>query len=165
LGTVDLGTEVEIHEHRFDTGTVTINYAEGPPSGPPLVWLHGGTAHWQYYQEVLPDLAARLSLYAPDFRGHGGSGRVPGRYRFQDYADDIVAFLRGCVGERAFLFGHSLGGSIALMVAAQVPDLVRALVVGDSLLTGSGFGRERAKIEAWRDLAGAGCRSKRSPRR
>jgi pimeloyl-ACP methyl ester carboxylesterase len=146
--------ELEIHEHTFDTGVVTINYAQGSPSGPPLVILHGGSASWQCYREVLTDLAARFSLYAPDFRGHGGSGRVPGRYRFQDYADDTIAFLRRCVAEPVFLFGHSLGGMIALMVTAQAPDVVRALVVGDSPLTRPRLGRNRRKNEAWRDLAG-----------
>lgn len=146
--------KLEIHEHTFGTGVVTINYAQGPPSGPPLVVLHGGAARWQVYQEVLPDLAARFSLYAPDFRGHGRSGRVPGRYRFQDYADDTIAFLRRCVTEPVFLFGHSLGEMIALMVTAQAPDVVRALVVGDSQLTRPRLGRNRRKNEVWRDLAG-----------
>ena len=35
---------IEIKEHSYNTGTVTLNYAEGPASGPPLVLLHGGSA-------------------------------------------------------------------------------------------------------------------------
>jgi pimeloyl-ACP methyl ester carboxylesterase len=84
----------KIQEHAFDTGTVTINYAKGPPSGPPLVLLHGGSGRWQNYEGIIPDLAARFHLYAPDFRGHGKSGRVPGRYQLEDYANDTIAFLR-----------------------------------------------------------------------
>jgi pimeloyl-ACP methyl ester carboxylesterase len=147
----------EMREHRFDIGVVTINYAEGPSSGPPLVVLHGGCGRWQYYQDIYPDLATRHHLYAPDFRGHGKSGRVPGSYRLQDYTEDTIAFLRRCVAGPAYLFGHSLGGMIALMVAAQSPDVVRALVVGDSPLTPAGItvsGRARPRLEAWRDLAG-----------
>jgi len=151
----------EFQERRFDTGVVTINYAEfrpaDPSSGPPLIVLHGGSGRWQYFQGIYPDLAARYHLYALDFRGHGKSGRVPGRYRFQDYTEDTIAFLRHCVTEPAYLFGHSLGGMIALMVAAQAPDVVRALVVGDSPLTPAGItvsGRTRPRLEAWRDLAG-----------
>jgi pimeloyl-ACP methyl ester carboxylesterase len=155
----------EIQERTFDAGVVTINYAEGPPSGvpsgapsgPPLVILHGGSGRWQYYQDVMPDLAAQYHLYAPDFRGHGKSGRVPGHYRLQDYAEDTIVFLRRCVAEPSYLFGHSLGGMIALMVAAQAPDDVRALVVGDSPLTPAGIeasGRTRPRLKAWHDLAG-----------
>jgi pimeloyl-ACP methyl ester carboxylesterase len=149
----------ETREHSFDTGTVTINYAEGPPSGPPLVLLHGGSGRWQNYEGIIPDLAARFHLYAPDFRGHGRSGRVPGRYRLQDYANDTITFLRQCVADPAFLFGSSLGGMVALMVAAQAPGDVRAVVVGDSPLTrrtdsSAHRDRTRARNAAWRDLAG-----------
>jgi len=150
---------IEIQERSFDTGAVTINYAEGPSSGPPLVLLHGGSGRWQTLEVIIPDLAARFHLYAPDFRGHGRSGRVPGRYRFQDYADDTIAFLRQRVAEPAHLFGHSLGGEIALLVAAQCPECVRAVVVGDSPLTrvkepSGHLRRGRARTAAWRDLAG-----------
>jgi pimeloyl-ACP methyl ester carboxylesterase len=143
----------EIQEHTFDTGVVNIHYFEGPPAGPPLVLLHGGSGRWQAHD--LLDFADGFHVFAPDFRGHGKSGWVPGRYRFQDYADDTIAFLRGCVPEPACLFGHSMGGSIALLVAAGCPDRVRSVVVGDSPLRAE-FQRpsSRAKIAAWRDLAG-----------
>jgi pimeloyl-ACP methyl ester carboxylesterase len=145
----------ELQEHQLDTGAVIINYAKGPPSGPPLVLLHGGSGRWQNYEGILSDLAARFHLYAPDFRGHGKSGRVPGRYRLEDYADDTIAFLRQCVADPAYLFGSSLGGMVALMVAAQAPGDVRAVVVGDSPLTRmTASSARRARVAAWRDLAG-----------
>ena len=83
----------------------------------------------------MPDLAAEWHIYAPEFRGHGRSGWVTGSYRLQDYTDDTIAFLRGRVCEPAYLFGHSLGGIVALMVAAQYPEGIRAVVVGDSPLS------------------------------
>jgi pimeloyl-ACP methyl ester carboxylesterase len=149
----------EILEHLMNTDAVTINYAKGPPSGPPLVLLHGGSGRWQNYMHIIPDLAAWFHLYAPDFRGHGRSGRVPGRYRLEDYANDTITFLRQCVADPAFLFGSSLGGIVALMVAAQAPGDVRAVVVGDSPLTWRTDSSARrpahlARVAAWRDLAG-----------
>jgi pimeloyl-ACP methyl ester carboxylesterase len=150
---------MELQERQLDTGAVTINYAKGPPSGPPLVLLPGGSGRWQNYEGIIPDLAARFHLYAPDFRGHGKSGRVPGRYRLEDFADDTIAFLRQCVADPAFLFGSSLGGMVALMVAARAPGDVRAVVVGDAPLSDARWRRplpraRRAKNTAWRDLAG-----------
>jgi hypothetical protein len=47
-----------LKEQTFDTGTVTINYAEGPPSGSPLVLLHSGGDRWQSF---LPILCCRLT--------------------------------------------------------------------------------------------------------
>jgi pimeloyl-ACP methyl ester carboxylesterase len=150
---------VEIQEHSFDAGIVTINNAEGPPSGPPFLFLHGGSGRWQNYEDVIPDLATCFHLYAPDFRGHGRSGRVPGQYHLRDYVDDTITFLRECVAQPAHLFGHSLGGMVALLVAAQCADYVRAVVVGDSPLTARRAPAprrrfQRARTAAWRDLAG-----------
>jgi pimeloyl-ACP methyl ester carboxylesterase len=149
----------ELQEHLCETDVVTINYAEGPPSGPPLVFLHGGSGRWQSYADHLPELAARFHLYAPDFRGQGKSGRVPGQYHLQAFTDDTIAFLRQCVVDPAYLFGHSLGGMVALMVAAQCPDHVRAVVVGDSPLDRRPDrkkypDRARARNAAWQKLAG-----------
>jgi pimeloyl-ACP methyl ester carboxylesterase len=150
-------SKMEIKENRFAAGSVTLNYAEIPSAGPPLVLLHGGSARWQSFDAILTDLAATWHVYAPDFRGHGQSTWVTGTYRLQDYADDTVAFLRHKLKEPAYLFGHSLGGMVALLVAAQYPAGVRGVTVGDSPLSSQTWqatlqGRDR--VLAWRDLAG-----------
>lgn len=149
---------LEIHEQAFDTGIVTIHYAEGPASGPSLVLLHGGSNSWRSFEILMPDLAADWHLYAPDLRGHGKSGRLPGAYRLQDYAEDVIAFLQGQVAAPAVIFGHSLGGMVALLAAAQCPDHIRAVLVGDAPLSaGCWLGhlrRTRDDLVAWRDLAG-----------
>jgi pimeloyl-ACP methyl ester carboxylesterase len=76
----------------------------------------------------------------------------------QDYTGDIVAFLQGCVNEPVFLFGHSLGGMVALMVAAQFPAGVRAVAVGDAPLSSTTWrehlSQGRDRIVAWRELSG-----------
>ncbi|MCI0396868.1 MAG: alpha/beta hydrolase, partial [Chloroflexi bacterium] len=147
-----------LKEQFFNTGVVTINYVEGPAAGPPLVLLHGGSARWQAFDSIMVELAGEWHVYGPDFRGHGRSGRIPRRYRLQDYTDDTVAFLRQRVAEPAFVVGHSLGGIVALLVAARCPEHVRAVVVGDAPLTAETW---RAVLQAgkeslafWRDLAG-----------
>src|SRR5262245_53026388 len=115
-------------ERRFQTGSVEINYAESPPTGLPIVVLHGGAGSWRSGIGLIELLAERWHVYAPDFRGHGLSGRVPGRYVLRDYATDTAAFLERVVREPAVVYGHSLGGEVAIMVAAQHPPLVRALI-------------------------------------
>jgi pimeloyl-ACP methyl ester carboxylesterase len=148
----------EIKEYAFDTGVVTLNYAEVSSPGAPLVLLHGGSARWQSFDVLLADLAAAWRLYAPDFRGHGKSTWIPGSYRLQDYTDDVIAFLRQRVKGSAYLFGHSLGGMVALLVAAQYAEGVRAVAVGDAPLSSETWhtillqGQDR--VIAWRELAG-----------
>jgi len=120
-----------LKEQVFTADLTTINFVEGPPSGPPLVLLHGGGDRWQYLLPIIPSLVVRWHVYALDLRGHGKSGRVPGQYRPEHYVPDIVAFLERRVTERAVLFGHSLGGWIALMVAAERTEKLRALILAD----------------------------------
>ena len=146
----------EIRENTFDTGIVTINYAEISSSSTPLVLLHGGSNRWQSFNSILFDLAATWHVYAPDFRGHGKSTWVPGTYRLQDYADDTIAYLQHCLKEPAYVFGHSLGGVVALLVAAQFPVGVRAVAVGDAPLSRQAWQAHQRpdRLLTWRDLAG-----------
>ena len=123
-----------IEEHTFDTGSVVINYAEGPPSGSPLVLLHGGAGSWRSFLPVIPGLAQNWHVYAPDFRGHGRSGHVPNAYRWIDFVQDTTAFLRHHFSEPVILWGTSFGGTVAVGAAAQAPDTVRAIVLVDAWL-------------------------------
>jgi pimeloyl-ACP methyl ester carboxylesterase len=145
-------------EATFETGEVAINYAEGPRHGPAFVVLHGGSARWQYSHELLDALAESWHVFAPDFRGHGRSGRVPGAYRLRDYVRDTAAFLAAVLDEPPVVYGHSLGGEVAVMLAAQHPDLVRALIVGDAPLSTRNQATERPEHRAqnvlWHSLAG-----------
>ena len=153
-----------MNEKRFDTGKVVLNYFEGPQPEdrprtlPPVVLLHGGSGNWQHLGSLLEGLCRRLQVYAPDLRGHGKSGRVSHGYTLRDYAEDTAAFLRQVSGP-AFIFGHSLGGIVALMTAGAYPTLTRGVLVGDSpldaatweaLMQGPGLGR----IRTWIGLAG-----------
>jgi pimeloyl-ACP methyl ester carboxylesterase len=150
-----------LREERFDTGAVALNYAVDTSDGPPLVLLHGVTSCWQGWLPVVPALAARRRLYAPDLRGHGRSERVAGGYTIPDYAADIVAFLRGVVGAPAVVVGHSLGAVIATAVAAAAPELVAAVVLEDPPLAAFRHEPLRERPEyagfiATRDLASSG---------
>jgi pimeloyl-ACP methyl ester carboxylesterase len=147
-------------EHRFHTGVVTLNYAEGEASGPPLVLLHRAAARWQSALPLIPALSRRWHVYAPDLRGHGHSGRVPGCYGMRDYAADIVAFLQQVVKEPAVLFAHSMGGNIAMLVAAGSPHRVRGLILGDTPFDlaklRAALQRDQRQWLYWRALAGHG---------
>ncbi len=124
-----------LKEQIFNTGVVSINYAEGPPSGPPLLLLHGFTSRWQNLLPIMSALSMRWHIYAPDFRGHGRSGRIPGHYGREDYLADIMAFTQRKLTEPAIVFGHSMGGLYAAWLAAQVPEKVRAVIIGDAPLS------------------------------
>jgi pimeloyl-ACP methyl ester carboxylesterase len=136
-------------ESSFACGQLGLNTAVGPRNGPPQVLLHGVTRCWQDWQPVLPELMTRWQVFALDHRGHGGSGRTPGAYRVADFAGDALAFVQAYVGERAVLWGHSLGAMTAAVVAARAPERFGALVLEDppgTLLAG-GFGQSRYQLQ------------------
>src|SRR5438045_742737 len=103
-------------EQQFPGPDTSLNTATGPASGPPLVFLHGVTRRWQDFLTLVPALTGRWQVHGLDFRGHGGSGRVPNKYRIIDYVQDAVSVLRTRVAEPAVLYGHSLGALVAAAV-------------------------------------------------
>ncbi len=125
----------ELQEKSFEASQVTINYAEGPPSGSPLVFLHGIGRNWKDFLPLIPSFASRWQVFALDFRGHGSSGREA-NYRSRDYAGDVIEFLDHVVCRPAAMFGHSLGGAVTMHVAANRPELVRAAILGDTVFSG-----------------------------
>jgi pimeloyl-ACP methyl ester carboxylesterase len=117
-------------EHLFPCGRLRLNLATGPPSGPPLLLLHGVSRRWQSFLPLVPALAPRWQLVAPDLRGHGGSDRADA-YRVRDHLDDVLALLRERASEPVVIYGHSLGALLAAGAAAREPNRVRAIILED----------------------------------
>jgi pimeloyl-ACP methyl ester carboxylesterase len=91
--------------------------------GPALLLLHGfGGAAWNY-TELAPLVTGRR-LIVPDLPGHGGSEPLPAP-SMAGFADAVAGLLDG----PAAVFGHSMGGVVALRLAERRPELVRSLVL------------------------------------
>jgi len=116
---------------KYAAPDMSLAYDSGPNNGPPVVFIHGLGTRRQDWRSILSEFASSRQVFALDLRGHGDSGRVPGGYRFSQYAEDIVPWLRDVVGEPAALVGHSLGGVVATMIAANSPELVSTIVAVD----------------------------------
>ncbi|MBW0088413.1 alpha/beta hydrolase [Pseudonocardia sp. KRD-184] len=102
-------------------------------SGPPLVLVHGIGDSSATWAPVLPALARRHLVIAPDLLGHGSSDKPRADYSVAAYANGVRDLL-GVLGvERATLVGHSLGGGVAMQFAYQFPERTERLV-----LVGSG---------------------------
>lgn len=106
----------------------------GPEDGEPLIVLHGYSDSWFSFSPVLPLLADRYRIIAPDLRGHGCSDRPAGGYGMDVLADDAVRVMDALGVQRAAVLGHSMGGFVAQQVAARHPQRVERLVlVGTAL--------------------------------
>ena len=117
-------------EKSFYTGSLTINYAEGPTNGEPLVLLHGGTTRWQELNPLISELEDHWHVFACDLRGHGKSGHADS-YRAIDFFPDTITFVQNLIGSPATLVGHSAGAIATLGTAAQIPELIQATIVLD----------------------------------
>jgi pimeloyl-ACP methyl ester carboxylesterase len=89
----------------------------GPTDAPPLLVLHGIWESWRTFAPSAERWSAQRSVYCVDLRGHGTSDRPASGYRFRDYAADVRAILPA-LGPVVDVLGHSLGGAVALHVAA-----------------------------------------------
>jgi pimeloyl-ACP methyl ester carboxylesterase len=103
----------------------------------PLVGIHGITANhlsWSLVADALPG----VRVVAPDLRGRGRSGELPGPYGMAGHADDVARMMDGLGIERAVVAGHSMGGFVAVWLAARHPDRVERLVLIDGGLPVTG---------------------------
>lgn len=115
----------------IDPGRQTLFYLEGPSNGSPLLLIHGVTSRWQPFQPIMPTLALQYQVFAVDLRGHGRSSHTAGAYCLDDYTGDLYQFIEHRVRQPAVIYGHSLGSLIAVNVAAQHPECVSSLILGD----------------------------------
>jgi pimeloyl-ACP methyl ester carboxylesterase len=136
-------------EKSFDTGEILINFAEGDTADPPLVMLHGSTLRWQTFGEFIPTLEQKWHIFACDLRGHGKSGRATSGYRIADFVPDTVAFIERFVGQPTVLLGYSMGALVTLGVAAQLPRLIRAIVLLDPPLMSRDTSIKQAEPYSW----------------
>jgi lipase len=103
----------------------------GDPAAPPVVCLHGITAHGLRFRRLAEQrLASRFRVLAPDLRGHGRSEREP-PWTFGTFVDDLLETLDAAgVGSAAWV-GHSFGGRLVLETAAAAPERVERAALLD----------------------------------
>ncbi|HUC06353.1 MAG TPA: alpha/beta hydrolase [Acidimicrobiales bacterium] len=110
-------------------GDITLFY-EVHGEGSPVVLIPGLGADTRLFSTVVPLLAQRHQVVVVDPRGGGQSDKPTGDYSIEQMAGD-VAGLFGALGlARADVVGYSMGGKIALQLAADHPGLVDHLVLG-----------------------------------
>ena len=112
-------------ERRADVKGVSLRWFEGG-TGTPVLLLHGFGGAASNWTLVAPRLTRLARVIVPDLPGHGGSSALAAPPETLDPFADRVAHL---LDERALVVGHSLGGVVALRLAARRPELVRGLVL------------------------------------
>jgi pimeloyl-ACP methyl ester carboxylesterase len=127
--------EVQLHGHR-----VRYRICGEDPSGkrPVLLLVHGMAGSSTTWQYVMPALAERYTVIAPDLPGHGQSDKPRQDYSLGAHANALRDLLIAIGIEQATVVGQSLGGGIAMQLAYQHPCHCERLV----LVSSGGLGQE-----------------------
>jgi len=112
--------------------------------GPNLVLLHTLRTQLDIFQKVIPALAQRYTIYAMDLPGHGYSDIPPVDYEPKLFVDTVTGFLEELDIQDATLAGISIGGTIALLVAARHNPRVHKVVAINPYDYGQGDGLRRS---------------------
>jgi pimeloyl-ACP methyl ester carboxylesterase len=106
--------------------------------GPVLLLVHGMAGSSLTWRYVMPALAKRFRVLAPDLLGQGQSDKPRGEYSLGAHANMLRDLLDALGHKRATIIGQSLGGGVAMQFAYQFPERCERLVLVDS----GGLGRE-----------------------
>ncbi|MXP63176.1 alpha/beta fold hydrolase [Roseomonas sp. M0104] len=123
---------------------------EGRADAPALLLLHSIGTTQNVWDPQAEALARRFRVIRPDLRGHGLSGVSPGEYSMRGLAQDAVALLDALGVAQAHVAGLSIGGRVALQLAADAPDRVASLLLIDTALDFPDPVTWQARIEAVR---------------
>lgn len=131
-------SDAPLHDRAVFANGLAHHALEHPGAGRgDVLLLHGYLDLARSFTRVIAALgAAGYRVLAPDFRGHGDTDRAPegSYYHFPDYLADVVGLLDALAVGPAHVVAHSMGGSVATMLAGAFPARVRSL----SLLEGIG---------------------------
>lgn len=117
-----------IEKHKVNINGLTVTYYQ-LGAGRPLLFLHGGRVRALTFKKMLRLLGRRYQVIAPDIPGYGGSQTPHESWSFTEYAqffDDFLAQLRL---KNVTLVGYSMGGGIALNLAAMSKRIAQLVLV------------------------------------
>jgi pimeloyl-ACP methyl ester carboxylesterase len=147
------------HYKKVKVGDVDVFYREaGPKQAPTLLLLHGFPTSSQMFRNLIPALADRYHVVAPDYPGYGYSSMPPRdqfAYSFDHLAEVIDAFTTTLGLTKYALYVQDYGAPIGYRLAAAHPERVTAIVVQNGNAYDEGLDNEFWKPikEYWKDPA------------
>lgn len=123
--------DTRVRHRRINVGNVDTFYREAGPQTAPVVLLpHGYPCSSYEFRNLMPRLADRWRLIAPDYPGAGHSATPAAfDYSFDGYADFLDGFVKQLGVQRFALYLHDFGSPIGARLAIKAPDRVVALII------------------------------------
>ena len=122
-------------------------------AGAPVVLIHGFGLDCGMWDPQWSAFTQHHRVIRYDLRGYGSSSLPEGAY---SHVDDLLALIDSLGARPAHLVGLSLGGRVALRVAAQNPEVVRSLTLADPALDGHPWSDDW--LQRWRKMTEAATR-------
>ena len=111
---------------------IRLHYWEwGRTGAPDLLLVHGWTSFSKTWAAVAAHFHEGYHIVAPDLRGHGESDKPATGYRLRDFVEDIRQLIENLGLDRPAYVGHSWGGNIGTMMAAQHPEAISRAFLED----------------------------------
>jgi pimeloyl-ACP methyl ester carboxylesterase len=110
---------------------LTLYYERAGTGEPELLFVHGWCCDHTAFQPQYDHFARTHAVTTFDLRGCGQSDRPESGYTIRELADDVARLCRAVGIEKPVVVGHSLGGMIAVELAARYPSVPRAVVLVD----------------------------------
>ncbi len=105
--------------------------------GKPVILLHGWLGSWGLWRETMAYLGQYYRTYALDFWGFGESGRSLDTFQVDDFVDLVDQFMDQLGIVSAPIVGHSMGGTVSLLVSMRYPERAQKVVIVGSPIVGS----------------------------
>src|SRR5262249_35896030 len=136
-----------------DVGGLRVFYREaGDPSKPSIVLLHGFPSSSHSFHDLIPLLADRFHVLAPDYPGMGYSD-APDPTVLRPTFDDVTMVVDAFIAQRTpgpvILYMHDIGGPIGMRIAAAHPERIAGLIVQNFTISVEGWNPERLNVY-WR---------------
>jgi pimeloyl-ACP methyl ester carboxylesterase len=113
---------------------IALGYADAGDGAPPIALVHGWATDRGVMAPLFEHLQRAHRVVSVDLRGFGDSDAPRQSYTIRGYADDLAHMIAELDLTRPVVIGHSMGGLIALDLAARHPDQVSAVVILESMV-------------------------------
>lgn len=100
----------------------------------PLVLLHGALGSKAQLDELVPGLEQNFEVHQLDFEGHGGAGPTDSPFRLEYFVENVLGFLDEHDIPQTNIFGYSMGGYVALMLAKDYPERIKKVATLGTIL-------------------------------
>lgn len=99
-----------------------------------LILLHGALGTSEQFDFILPQLNEHFDVYRLNFEGHGEAGPTDSPFRISHFVENVLGYMDEHGIDKANIFGYSMGGYVALVLAKDHPERINRVATLGTIL-------------------------------